>query len=108
MGIYTINKMSINVGCSTCKNNNKDIKLFLSNCCYYKVCSSCLNEIFKSSINVHCFQCGEKLERNRYRAQSLEEIYFIKEANIRRWVNSIYKEFSNKFKTKQEVNNYLE
>ncbi|KAG0437423.1 CDK-activating kinase assembly factor MAT1 [Dictyocoela muelleri] len=103
--------------CPVCHKNSyidPQIEIYISPC-YHKLCSTCINRLFKSfKTQNNCPQCGLLLKRINFFVQTFEDLEIEKECRIRKLLhdNQIirdYKSFENgDFKNEDEYNDYLE
>lgn len=91
--------------CPVCRKDSfidPQLKIYISPC-YHKLCSTCINRIFK--VDAPCPQCGLILKKMNFFIQNFEDIQIERECRIRKMIN--YKELED-FDNEDEYNDYLE
>ncbi|KAJ5580540.1 hypothetical protein N7450_006841 [Penicillium hetheringtonii] len=98
--------------CPVCKSSrylNPNMRFLINPECYHKMCESCVDRIFSSGpSNCPVAGCRKTLRKNRFRAQTFEDIGVEREVDIRRRVMHILNRREEEFDTKRNYDDFLE
>ncbi|KAJ5733213.1 hypothetical protein N7533_013660 [Penicillium manginii] len=98
--------------CPVCKSSrylNPNMRFLINPECYHKMCESCVDRIFSSGpSNCPVAGCRKTLRKNRFRAQTFEDIGVEREVDIRRRVMQILNRREEEFDTKRNYDDFLE
>ena len=96
--------------CPVCQSDrylNPSMKFLVNPECYHKMCESCVARIFTLG-PAPCPVCGRQLRRNKFRAQTFEDVHIEREIDTRRRLRAIYNKTEDDFESLREYNDYLE
>lgn len=95
--------------CPQCKTDrylNPRLRLLVSPC-YHKMCESCIDRIFSLG-PAPCPDCGKKVSKNQFTAQTFQDLGVEKEVAVRRKVASLFNRREDDFVDLKAYNDYLE
>ncbi|KAJ5724655.1 CDK-activating kinase assembly factor MAT1 [Penicillium malachiteum] len=98
--------------CPVCKSSrylNPNMRFLINPECYHKMCESCVDRIFSSGpSNCPVAGCRKTLRKNKFRAQTFEDIGVEREVDIRRRVMHILNRREEEFDSKRAYDDFLE
>ncbi|KAJ5128881.1 hypothetical protein N7448_002591 [Penicillium atrosanguineum] len=98
--------------CPVCKSSrylNPNMRFLINPECYHKMCESCVDRIFSSGpSSCPVAGCRKTLRKNRFRAQTFEDIGVEREVDIRRRVMHILNRREEEFDGKRAYDDFLE
>ncbi|KAJ5267562.1 hypothetical protein N7478_010370 [Penicillium angulare] len=98
--------------CPVCKSSrylNPNMRFLINPECYHKMCESCVDRIFSSGpSSCPVAGCRKTLRKNRFRAQTFEDIGVEREVDIRRRVMHILNRREEEFDSKRAYDDFLE
>ncbi|KAJ6028098.1 CDK-activating kinase assembly factor MAT1 [Penicillium herquei] len=98
--------------CPVCKSSrylNPNMRFLINPECYHKMCESCVERIFSSGpSNCPVAGCRKTLRKQRFRAQTFEDIGVEREVDIRRRVMHILNRREEEFDSKRAYDDFLE
>lgn len=95
--------------CPQCKTDrylNPRLRLLVSPC-YHKMCESCIDRIFSLG-PAPCPECGKKVSKNQFIAQTFEDLGVEREVAVRRMVSKLFNRRQEDFVDLKAYNDYLE
>ncbi|KAJ5675458.1 hypothetical protein N7462_008355 [Penicillium macrosclerotiorum] len=98
--------------CPVCKSSrylNPNMRFLINPECYHKMCESCVDRIFSSGpSSCPVAGCRKTLRKNKFRAQTFEDIGVEREVDIRRRVMHILNRREEEFDSKRAYDDFLE
>ncbi|SPO20355.1 related to TFB3 - TFIIH subunit (transcription/repair factor) [Ustilago trichophora] len=95
--------------CPQCKTDrylNPRLRLLVSPC-YHKMCESCIDRIFSLG-PAPCPECGKKVSKNQFTAQTFQDLGVEREVAVRRTVAKLFNRREEDFVDLEAYNDYLE
>ncbi|SAM59777.1 related to TFB3-TFIIH subunit (transcription/repair factor) [Ustilago bromivora] len=95
--------------CPQCKTDrylNPRLRLLVSPC-YHKMCESCIDRIFSLG-PAPCPECGKKVSKNQFTAQTFQDLGVEREVAVRRQVAKLFNRREDDFVDLKAYNDYLE
>ena len=95
--------------CPQCKTDrylNPRLRLLVSPC-YHKMCESCIDRIFSLG-PAPCPECGKKVSKNQFTAQTFQDLGVEREVAVRRTVAKLFNRREEDFVDLKAYNDYLE
>ncbi|CDS01305.1 related to TFB3-TFIIH subunit (transcription/repair factor) [Sporisorium scitamineum] len=95
--------------CPQCKTDrylNPRLRLLVSPC-YHKMCESCIDRIFSLG-PAPCPECGKKVSKNQFTAQTFQDLGVEREVAVRRTVAKLFNRRRDDFVDLKAYNDYLE
>ncbi|SNX84066.1 related to TFB3 - TFIIH subunit (transcription/repair factor) [Melanopsichium pennsylvanicum] len=95
--------------CPQCKTDrylNPRLRLLVSPC-YHKMCESCIDRIFSLG-PAPCPECGKKVSKNQFTAQTFQDLGVEREVAVRRTVAKLFNRREDDFINLKAYNDYLE
>ncbi|EPQ29078.1 uncharacterized protein PFL1_03367 [Pseudozyma flocculosa PF-1] len=95
--------------CPQCKTDrylNPRLRLLVSPC-YHKMCESCIDRIFSLG-PAPCPDCGKKVSKNQFTAQTFQDLGVEREVAVRKNVAKLFNRREEDFPDLTAYNNYLE
>ncbi|PWY97536.1 CDK-activating kinase assembly factor [Testicularia cyperi] len=95
--------------CPQCKTDrylNPRLRLLVSPC-YHKMCESCIDRIFSLG-PAPCPECGKKVSKNQFTAQTFQDLGVEREVAVRRKVASLFNRREEDFPDLKAYNDFLE
>ncbi|GAC73903.1 predicted E3 ubiquitin ligase [Moesziomyces antarcticus T-34] len=95
--------------CPQCKTDrylNPRLRLLVSPC-YHKMCESCIDRIFSLG-PAPCPECGKKVSKNQFTAQTFQDLGVEMEVAVRRTVAKLFNRREDDFLDLKAYNDYLE
>ncbi len=85
---------------------NPRLRLLVSPC-YHKMCESCIDRIFSLG-PAPCPECGKKVSKNQFTAQTFQDLGVEREVAVRRNVAKLFNRRQDDFVDLKAYNDYLE
>ncbi|PWN53272.1 CDK-activating kinase assembly factor [Violaceomyces palustris] len=95
--------------CPQCKTDrylNPRLRLLVSPC-YHKMCESCIDRIFSLG-PAPCPECGKKVSKNQFSAQTFQDLGVEREVVVRKRVAKLFNRREEEFEDLRAYNDYLE
>ncbi|KAN0060215.1 TFIIH/NER complex subunit [Thecaphora frezii] len=95
--------------CPQCKTDrylNPRLRLLVSPC-YHKMCESCIDRIFSLG-PAPCPECGKKVSKNQFTAQTFQDLGVEREVAVRKTVAKLFNRREDEFADLKAYNDYLE